>query len=122
MNSWAEDNPNPFVIRFYYNRKMTLCGFIAQGIIHSAPFGQDIVAAGVSALVINTVHSLQELTKDKVESAMTQNYTRCLLPDLQQRNRGSREAVVLLQAFEMGIYSIRNSYGEEHITIERIER
>ncbi|MNC71934.1 hypothetical protein D3C75_1229090 [compost metagenome] len=36
------------------------------------------------------------------------------------KDRGSREAITLLKSLEIGITSIQNTYGEKHITIEKI--
>lgn len=115
-----DEDSRPFIIRLYYNTKGTLFGFIAYGETGFTQYGLDIIAAGVSALIINTVHSLEYLTEDKVETEMHKNYSKCILPNLQTKNKGSREAIVLLQSLEIGIHSIQNTYGKKHITIEEV--
>ncbi|WP_052339908.1 ribosomal-processing cysteine protease Prp [Gorillibacterium massiliense] len=110
----------PFLIRFYFNYKSTLYGFVANGETGFTQFGLDIIAAGVSALIINTIHSLNHLTKDDVQAEMQRNYSKCILPDLQMKNRGSIEAITLLKSLEIGLQSIQNTYGDTHITIEKI--
>lgn len=115
-----EEESEPFIIRFYFNNKSTLYGFVAYGETGFTQYGLDIMAAGVSALIINTIHSLKHLTKDDVEADMQRNYSKCILPDLQTKNRGSKEAKTLLKSLEMGMHSIQNTYGEKHITLEKI--
>ncbi|WP_438449237.1 ribosomal-processing cysteine protease Prp [Gorillibacterium sp. sgz5001074] len=119
-SSILDEEREPFVIRFYFNNKSSICGFVARGETGFTQFGLDIIAAGVSALIINTIHSIRHLTKDTVESDIQRNYAKCILPDLQSKNRGSREAVALLNSLEIGIHSIQNTYGEKYITIEKI--
>ncbi|WP_171635655.1 ribosomal-processing cysteine protease Prp [Paenibacillus plantarum] len=110
---------NPFVVTFYYNSKNILYGFVARGETGFTQYGLDIIAAGVSALVINTVNSVQQLTNDHVDSEVKRNFTKFILPKLQDNN-GSREAIVLLQSLKLGIHSIQNTYGQKYITIEEI--
>lgn len=68
-----DEEREPFVIRFYFNNKSTLYGFIANGETGFTQYGLDIIAAGVSALIINTIHSLKHLTNDDVEADIQRN-------------------------------------------------
>ncbi|OCT13861.1 hypothetical protein A8709_20015 [Paenibacillus pectinilyticus] len=98
-------------------------GFVARGETGFTQYGLDIIAAGVSSLVINTVNSVnsvQQLTNDQVDSEVKRNFTKFILPKLQDNN-GSREAIVLLQSLKLGIHSIQNTYGQKYITIEEIK-
>ncbi|MNC18385.1 hypothetical protein D3C75_662860 [compost metagenome] len=70
-----DDERDPFVIRFYFNNKSSLYGFIANGETGFTQYGLDIIAAGVSALIINTIHSLQHLTKDEIETGFVNTTT-----------------------------------------------
>ncbi|OWR32297.1 hypothetical protein CDO73_01425 [Saccharibacillus sp. O23] len=120
QKSILEGEREPFIFRFYFNNKSILYGFVAKGETGFTQYGLDIIAAAVSALIINTIHSLKHLTKDNVEADMQRNYSKCILPDLKTKNRGSKEAKTLLKSLEMGMYSIQNTYGEKYITIEKI--
>lgn len=120
QRSIIDEEREPFIIRFYYNDKSTLYGFVAKGETGFTQYGLDIIAAGVSALIINTMHSLEYLTKDHMDADLQKNYCKCILTDLQTKNRGSKEAIVLLQSLEIGIHSLQNTYGEKYITIEKI--
>lgn len=111
-----DEEYDPFIITFYYHTDV-LYGFIARGNTGFSQYGLDIVAAGVSALILNTMNSLQHLSKDVFDMDARQNYTKCLLS-----KKGvfpSRETSVLLQALEIGIYSIQNTYGEKYVIIEK---
>ncbi len=120
QRSILDDEREPFVIRFFFNNKNTIYGFVALGETGFTQYGLDIIAAGVSALIINTIHSLKHLTKDHVEAEVQKKYSTCILPELQTKNRGSKEAITLLKSLEIGIHSIQNTYGEKHITLEKL--
>jgi len=116
-----DEEREPFVITFFYNHKSSLYGFNARGETGFVKYGLDIVAAGVSALIINTINSLKHLTRDQVQANIHRNYSECVLPDLQFKNRSSKEAAVLLMSLELGIDSIQNTYGDKYVTIERVQ-
>lgn len=119
QKSILEEADNLLTVTFYYNTKSSLYGFVASGESRFESYGEDILAAGVSALAVNTINSLRELTDDQVEEETRRNYASCMLPHLQTKNRASREAITLLKSLELGIDSIQHMYGEEHLTIEK---
>ena len=45
-------------------------GFRMNGHAEYAEYGQDIVCAAVSALVINTINSIEQYTEDSFESSV----------------------------------------------------
>lgn len=115
----GEEDYDPFVITFYFNSRNILYGFVAKGSTGFVKYGLDIIAAGVSALTLNTIHSLQYLTKDAPEIDLQDNYAKCIVANLYS-NKGSTESKVLLESLEIGIHNIQNTYGEKYITIEEI--
>ncbi|GMX65509.1 hypothetical protein Elgi_47800 [Paenibacillus elgii] len=114
-----EESYNPFEIEFYYNHKGILFGFKAVGETGFSQYGLDIVAAGVSALTINTVNSLRLLTDEKTEDEVQRNYIKCILPNL-KKNKGSKEGIILLRALRLGVRSIQETYGDKYVTIVEI--
>jgi uncharacterized protein YsxB (DUF464 family) len=115
-----DESYEPFKVTFLYNHKNLLYGFIAKGETGFTQYGLDIIAAGVSSLVINTIHSLQHFSDEKVNAEVQRNYSSCLLPKVQQKNRGCIKAIVLLQSLKLGIQTIQNTYGDKYIIIEDI--
>lgn len=114
-----EDEKDPFVVTFLMNSENEIIGFIARGSTGFVQYGFDIIAAGVSSLSINTVHSIQRLTDDDSEIEMKKNFVKCIV-----KKRLSRETKVLLKSYRLGIESIQDTYGTRYVSIEelRIEK
>ena len=81
----------------FYMKEGRMCGFKSSGHADYADQGEDIVCAGVSALVINCVNSLEKLTDDGFVSCMIQEPL-------------SREGELLLQSLHLGITHIAEDY------------
>ncbi len=90
-------------------------GFSCKGHAGYADHGQDIVCAGVSALVLTVVQSLETLTEDKTEVSVEEaaGSVRCMLQE-----PSSEKARLLLDALFLGCQSIRKEYGKQYITIK----
>ncbi len=89
-------------------------GFTCKGHAGYGTHGQDIVCAGVSALVITTVQSIETLTSDEIESHSDEDTgtVTCRF-----HRPASKEAALLLDALLLGCRSIRETYGTKYITI-----
>ena len=79
-----------------------------------AEYGEDIVCAGVSALVINTVNSIENFTEDKFEIAMEEESGAI---SLRLEGSVSAESQLLIKSLVLGLQGIQNSYGDEYISI-----
>jgi len=88
--------------------------FIICGHADYADEGEDIVCAAVSALVINTVNSIEKFTGDPFtcdcRDGMIQNW--------EFTSGVSRETELLMDSLMLGLTNIQVSYGEKYITIE----
>jgi hypothetical protein len=82
-----------------------------------AEAGSDIVCAGVSALVINAINSLERLTDAKF-SLVTDDEDNSGLIDVTFDNDLSPEAKLLLDSMILGLQGIQNDYGDEFLTLE----
>ena len=51
-------------VTFYQNSENQCVGFTSEDHAGYAQEGEDIVCAGISALVINTVNSIEDFTED----------------------------------------------------------
>ena len=45
---------------FWHDENKRCCGFLVEGHAESAPYGSDLICAGVSALVVATENSLEK--------------------------------------------------------------
>jgi hypothetical protein len=82
-----------------------------------AEAGSDIVCAGVSALVINTVNSLERLTDAKF-SLVTDDEDGSGLIDVTFDGALSPEVKLLCDSMILGLQGIQNDYGEEFLNLE----
>ena len=101
-------------ITIYQRQKDVYDGFRMEGHARYAKYGKDIVCAGVSALVINTINSIEEFTGDTVTTTMQ--------PDLVEMRMMSEqispEAELLLRSLVLGLQGIQAEYGKRYLKIK----
>ena len=101
-------------ITIYQRQKDVYDGFRMEGHARYAKYGKDIVCAGVSALVINTINSIEEFTGDTVTTTMQ--------PDLVEMRMTSEqispEAELLLRSLVLGLQGIQAEYGKRYLKIK----
>lgn len=85
-------------------------GIRIEGHAYYAPRGQDIVCAGVSALALGLVDSLEELTEDTIEYDILIG-----LVDIRYRDL-SAEGQLLVDSFFVGVKLIADQYPD-HVRI-----
>lgn len=88
-------------------RKFTCDGHAAY-----ADYGQDIVCAAVSALVINTVNSLEEVTKEPIQAEADEKAGRISCSFLRQPLYET--SVALMDSLVLGLSRIEAKYGKKH--------
>ncbi len=89
-------------------------GFELSGHAEYADAGQDIVCAAVSALVINSVNSVDQFTEDdyELEQAEDGGFLRLHFTDSL-----SEKALLLIDSLILGLKGIETEYGNEYITL-----
>ena len=87
-------------VTFYQNHEGRFTGFTVEGHAGYGEAGEDIVCAAVSALVINTVNSIERLTEDpfSVDTDQERGYLK-----LTMEGEYSRESEILLRALALGL-------------------
>ena len=85
--------------------KDKVVAFSVTGHAEYADEGQDIVCSAVSALTINTVNSIEQLTSDRICTAQSDG-------ELHAEMLGtvSPEAHLLLQSMYLGLQSVAEQY------------
>ena len=80
----------------------------------SGEYGFDIVCAAISVLTINTINSLESLTKDTFELTQDENigFIQVVFPH--QISDGGR---LLMDSYVMGIEMIQSEYGSKYIKV-----
>lgn len=75
---------------------------------------EDIVCAAVSALVINTINSIEEFTGD----AFTCDCRDGMIRSWEFTSEVSKETELLMDSLMLGLSGIQKSYGEMYLQIE----
>ncbi len=89
-------------------------GFTCLGHAGYADAGEDIVCAGISALVINTVNALEQFTGEVFE-------TDADVPGeiaVRFRAPAGHDAELLMKSLVLGLQGIQTTYGNEFIVLE----
>lgn len=107
-------------ITFYKTTAGEYQGFTCDGHAGYANYGEDIVCASISVLVINTINSLEEITAEKmnVETDEDSGVIRCRFVDrpLKETSR------VLVDSLVLGLTQIEKQYGKNYckLTFEEV--
>ena len=90
-------------------------GFRVSGHAGFARRGRDIVCAGVSALVLNTINSIEEFTEDKFSCAQEEKSG---LIEFVIVSEVSKEASLLMDSLFLGLKNIQDDYGKRFISVK----
>ena len=100
---------------FRDNERIT--GFSVSGHSGYAEAGQDIVCAGVSAIVINTINSLEKFANTKFK-VITDPDTDSGLIDVTFEEELTPEAELLMNSMILGLQGIQNEYENKYLRLE----
>ena len=98
-----------------FRNQGTIKEFNCIGHAEFAEAGQDIVCAGVSALVINAINSIESLTSTELKLVSDQESG---LIDVTFPEGLSSEAQLLLDSMILGLQGIRKDYGKEFLSLD----
>ena len=102
-------------VTIYENRNREYTAFNCIGHAGYGAYGEDVVCAAVSALVTNTVNSIEVLVKDPCR--VTANEAEGLI-DFSLKDGYKKESVLLLRSMVLGLQEIARSYGSEFISLK----
>ena len=91
--------------------------FNCIGHANYADSGEDIVCAGVSALVINTINSIEQLTTTRFH-LVTDDESNSGLLDVTFTEGVSPEAKLLLDSMILGLQGIQKDYGKRFLRLD----
>lgn len=98
-------------VSFYYDEDDNINGFCIKGHAGYGKAGEDIICSAVSVLSINTVNSIEELTKDKFECKEEDGFLDFRLITI------SDSSILLLKSLKLGIEGIIEDYGKKFVRI-----
>jgi len=96
----------------FYQRADEYIGVKVTGHAGFARKGKDIVCSAVSALTINTVNSIYELTDCAAKYEVSEDGTiRCRVYDITPENQ------LLLKSLRLGLCDVYKEYGDDYIRV-----
>lgn len=102
-------------VTMYQNAAGATVGFRMKGHADYAAYGQDIVCAAVSALVINTINSVESFTEDTFEQAIHQEED--VVSFMITSDFVSSSSELLLKSLVLGLSGIQSEYGKKHVKL-----
>ena len=87
-------------------------GFEMDGHAGYAEHGHDIVCAAVSALVINTINSIEQFTKDRFDYQEDEESGHI---EFRIISKVSSESTLLLNSLFLGLQGIKDDYDSKYI-------
>ncbi len=101
-------------VTIYKNQLEEYTAFQCKGHAGFAISGEDIVCSAVSALVINTINSVEYLVSDEFELVTDSESG---LIDFSLKDGYSSESVLLIRSLVLGLLGIQKNYGTEYIML-----
>lgn len=98
-------------ITIYQNKQGQYTRFSCVGHAKYADAGEDIVCAGVSALVLNTVNAIDAFTDEAFEADTDQASG---LIDIRFRQPVGHDAKLLIDTMALGLQDIQKNYGTDY--------
>ncbi|MCM1245832.1 MAG: ribosomal-processing cysteine protease Prp [Roseburia sp.] len=90
-------------------------GFNVSGHAGFAKAGTDVVCAGVSALVINCINSIEQFSDTRFD--LVQNEQDGVI-DFSCKEPLDDKAVLLMKSLFLGVQEIQDTYGNEYVTFD----
>lgn len=98
-------------ITIYQNQAKQYVGFHCIGHAEYAEPGEDIVCAGVSTLVINTLNAIETFTQESFDAETDRTSG---LIDIHFHQPAGHDAQLLLDTMVLGLQDIQNNYGTDY--------
>ena len=102
----------------FFEKDGLIEGFETKGHAGFAEYGNDIVCASISILVLNTINSITELNGEDVIIETDESSGKIYFY-LKSRKEESTEK--LLRAMELGLKGIREEYGRKYLELKTKE-
>ncbi len=101
-------------VTIFQNQHQQYIGFVCQGHAGYADQGEDIVCAGISALVITVINALDAYTD---EQFTTRTNEETGLISVRFRESVGHDAQLLIKTLVLGLEGIQSTYGNDYISL-----
>jgi len=105
-------------VSIYMTADDLITGFQLSGHALYSEYGKDIVCAAVSALVINTINSIEKFTSDRFSLKQDENEG---IIEFHMISPFSNESNLLLSSLALGLEGIAQEYSDKYIKISRVK-
>lgn len=105
-------------VSIYKNASNLINGFKVMGHANYDEYGRDIICSAVSVLVINTINSIEQLTKDKFSFKQDENSG--LIEFRLINSKFSKETSLLLNSLILGLTNIEDEYTSKYVKLSYI--
>ena len=102
-------------ITIYRNQENAFTGFLCEGHAGYADAGEDIVCAGISTLVINTINAVDSLTDTQILADANELDGTI---DVNFPSGCDDQAKLLVDAMILGLQGIQTNYGKKFLTLD----
>ena len=102
-------------ITIFRDKNQNVLGFECIGHAGFAGFGQDVVCAGISILVQNTINSIDAFTSN---TFLIDSEEESGMIDFRLQEEATHDTVLLLDSMILGLQGIQNDYGNEYFILD----
>lgn len=105
-------------VSIYKNAENLITGFKLSGHADYSTYGSDVVCAAVSALVINTINSIENFTSDTFQ--VEQDEKKGMM-EFHLVSPISNNGNLLLSSLALGLQGIADDYADKYIRLTRVK-
>lgn len=105
-------------ISIYKNAENLITGFKLSGHADYSQYGSDIVCAAVSALVINTINSIENFTSDQFSLDQDENKG---FIEFHVVSKISSNGNLLLSSLALGLHGVAEEYTDKYIKLVQVK-
>ncbi len=105
-------------VSIYKNAESMVTGFKLAGHAGFSEEGSDVVCSAVSALVINTINSIENFTSDQFE---LEEDEKTGMMEFHVASPVSSNANLLLSSLALGLQGVADEYSSRYIKIKQVK-
>ena len=105
-------------VSIFKNAENLITGFKLSGHADYSEYGSDIVCAAVSALVINTINSIDHFTSDKFSLKQDENKG---FIEFHVISEISGNTNLLLSSLALGLQGVAEEYTDKYIRLNQVK-
>jgi uncharacterized protein YsxB (DUF464 family) len=104
-------------VSIYKNAENLITGISLSGHADYSEYGSDVVCAAVSALVINTINSIEHFTSDRFELNQDENKGYIEFHIISEISNNTN---LLLNSLVLGLQGIKEEYTDKYIRLDQV--